>query len=287
VPMTTTNHRTTADLPNGNCSGPFLVLGATGKTGRLVAARLAARSHQVRAASRRSATRFDWNDKSTWVPALDGTRAMYLVPPDPGTDVDRFVDLAAASDVGRIALLSARNPGQSGDAHLAAVEAAVTGGSTPWVILRPSWFAQNFNEGFLAAGLIEGTLRLPVGDGREPFIDTDDIASVAVAALTDGRHEGCTYELSGPETLSFAEAVTHIAVAAGRSLDFVDVEAEQYAAELAGYDTAPALIATLTHLFAAIRAGDNDYVSNGVEQALGREPTSFTAYAARVASTFT
>lgn len=257
-----------------------LVLGATGKTGRRVAAQLAAAGHDVRPASRSSATRFDWDDPATWAPALDGAGRLYLVPPEQG-DVAPFVAELERSSVGRLVLLSARTPGQSGDDHLERVEAAVTGASVPWTIVRPAWFDQNFDEGFFAPGIAEGSLRLPVGDGREPFVDADDIAAVAVAALTGPGHEGRTYELSGPETITFAEAVATIAAAAGREVVFADVDPEEWAAELRGHEVPEPMISTLAHLFAAIRRGDNDHVSTGVEEALGRPPTSVAAWAQR------
>lgn len=257
-----------------------LVLGATGKTGRRVAARLAAAGHDVRPASRTSATRFDWDDPTTWSPTLDGAGGLYLVPPEHG-DIAPFVAEVERSAVDRVVLLSARAPGQSGDDHLERFEAAVRGSDRTWTIVRPSWFAQNFTEGFFAPGIAEGALALPVGEGREPFIDADDIAAVAVAALTEPGHEGRTYELSGPGTLTFAEAVAAIAAASGREIAFADVDPDAWAAGMRTHEVPEPVIATLAHLFAAIRAGENDHVSTGVADALGRPPTSVADWAAR------
>lgn len=256
------------------------VLAATGKTGRRVAARLVAAGHDVRPASRTSPTRFDWDDPSTWSAALDGASGLYLVPPEAG-DVTPFLAEVERSDVARVALLSARSPGQSGDDHLPQVEAAVTALSVPWTIVRPSWFAQNFTEGVFVGGLAEGTLRLPVGDGGEPFIDADDIAAVAVAALTEPGHEGRTYELSGPDVLTFGEAVATIAAASGRDLAFAPVDPDAWAAEMRGHELPEPVISVLSHLFVAIRDGVNAHVSTGVDEALGRPPTSFAAWAQR------
>jgi uncharacterized protein YbjT (DUF2867 family) len=259
-----------------------LVLGATGKTGRRVADQLAAAGHDVRPASRSSASRFDWADPATWAPALAGTTGLYLIPPEEGPfDLAPFVAEVERSSVERVALLSARSPGQSGDDHLPRVEAAVTGSDRPWTIVRPSWFAQNFTEGFFAPAIAEGTVALPVGDGREPFIDADDIAAVAVAALTEPGHEGRTYELSGPEPITFAEMAATIGAAAGREIAFVDVDPDAWAAEMRGHEVPEPTISVLAHLFAAIRAGDNDHVSPGVTEALGRPPTSVATWAER------
>lgn len=256
------------------------VLAATGKTGRRVADRLERLGHDVRRASRSSATRFAWEEPDTWGPAIDGAQALYLVPPDPGGDVAPFVDRLAGSTVARVVLLSARHPEQSGDTFLPDVEDLVRAVAPTSTILRPSWFDQNFDEGFFGPGLAAGLLEVPVGDGREPFIDAEDIAEVAVAALTDPAHAGQTYELSGPEALTFGEAVAAIAEAWGRPIAFADLTPTTFRSQLEAAGVDGAEIDIFQHLFDAIRRGDNDHVSDGVQQALGRPPRSFAAYAA-------
>ncbi|QYG95159.1 NAD(P)H-binding protein [Iamia sp. SCSIO 61187] len=261
--------------------GPTLVLGATGKTGRRVAARLEEGGHAVRRASRRSPTRFDWEDPTTWAPALDGAGAVYVIPPEhPGTDIVPFVEAIERSSVSRTVLLSARGPEQSGDGHLPGVEAAIRASATPWTILQPAWFAQNFDDGEFAADIEAGELRLPVGEGREPFIDADDIAAVAVAALTEPGHEGRTYPLSGPETLTFAEAVATVATASGRELRFVAADPDEWVADQRSHGVPEPIVQILSNLFTAIRTGVNDHVSTGMQDVLGRPPTSLATWAA-------
>lgn len=262
------------------------VLGATGTTGSRVAERLRRSGHPVRAVSRRTDPRFDWTDPGTWPAVLEGATAVYLVPPEAPSTVDEFVDAAVDEGVERIVLLSARGPQQSGDTHLIDAEAAVTAAAPVWTVIRPSWFDQNFSEGFFRAALDTGELRLPVGDGREPFVDVDDIADVAVAALTDVRHHGRIYQLSGPEPLSFADAVAQLATATGNDWQFTPVGPDEFAAEQESYGTPAGLIATLISLFAAIRNGENQHTSDGVEAVLGRAPVSFAAFAARTARTW-
>ena len=87
------------------------VLGASGKTGRRVAERLTGAGRPVRAASRSGETRFDWEDDTTWAPALGGVDAVYITyHPDlafPGAadTVGTFADLAVASGVRRLVLV--------------------------------------------------------------------------------------------------------------------------------------------------------------------------------------
>ena len=217
----------------------ILVIGSTGKTGKRVATRLTDLGIDVRHGSRSSATPFDWDQPSTWAPALHGVTAAYVTySPDlavPGSvdAITELVTLARAAGVRRLVLLSGR-----GEEEAERAEDVVRDSGLEWSIVRATWFAQNFSEGNFADDVAAGTVALPVGDVLEPFVDADDIADVAVAALTDDRHVGQTYELTGPRLLTFADAVSEIATATGRELRFESVSMDDYAATLDGIPSA-------------------------------------------------
>ncbi|MFD8532852.1 NAD(P)H-binding protein [Streptosporangium canum] len=265
-------------------TAPILVLGGRGKTGRRVVARLTDLGLPVRVASRSasahpsSLTGFDWDDPGTWASALDGAGAVYIVFPNEYPDiatVQAFVAAAADGGVRRLVLLSARDAGYAGEPF---AERAVRESGLEWTILRPSWFAQNFSEGLFAGAVRAGELVLPAGDGREAFVDAEDIADVAVSALAQDGHAGQVYELSGPRPLSFGTAVSMIAEAGGRSIRYRHVEPATYAAELATWGVPADLADILAWLLDAIGHGSGDYVSDGVQRALGREPRAFEEY---------
>lgn len=90
--------------------------------------------------------------------------------------------------VRKIVFLSGR-----GEVEALHVEDALKACGAEWTILRCSFFCQNFSENFLLDPILAGELALPVGPVAEPFVDADDIADVAVAALTDDRHSGQLY----------------------------------------------------------------------------------------------
>jgi len=190
---------------NGSTNNPplTLVLGANGKTGRRVADRLAALGRPVRAGSRSAVIPFDWEDQSTWRAAVAGVDAVYvtyypeLAFPGAAEVVGAFADVAVATGIRRIVLLSGR--GEEG-AQLA--EEKVQKSGADWTVVRCAFFNQNFSETFVEP-VRAGVLAIPAGDTREPFLDADDIADVVVAALTDDRHIGEVYELTGPRLLSF------------------------------------------------------------------------------------
>lgn len=267
---------------------PVLVTGATGMTGSRVLARLRERGVAVRAASRSSEWAFDWSDPSTWDGVLDGAGSVYLVQNDLDPRIPAFVERAAALGARRIVQLSARGVGRPGwfegaegePPHVAAEEAVKAGG-LEWTILRPGWFAQNFGEGLLADGVRAGVLRLPTGDGASAWIDAEDIADVAVAALTEPGHQGRVYELSGPRALTLAEAAAEISAALGRTVRYEPVPADEHVDELLEQGWSKEAAQELVAAFSAIRRNKEAPIVHGVREALGREPRDFSDYVAR------
>jgi uncharacterized protein YbjT (DUF2867 family) len=262
----------------------ILILAGTGKTGRRIAGRLRGAGRPVSRTG--GGIRFDLADRGTWAPALDGVTAAYLVEPDlraastaGQARIPRLVTDAVAAGVRRLVLLSA--PGAEYDGHpLKSAEQAVRGSGVEWTILRPTWFAQNFSEASWRPGVLSGTLRLPTGDGRTPFIDAEDIAEVAASALTEDRHHGQIYALTGPRAISFGEAADIIAKATGRTIRHLDVDPETYVDQQVAGGIPRDVARMLTGVLTAIRDGEGAALADGVERALGRSPRPFEDYVA-------
>jgi uncharacterized protein YbjT (DUF2867 family) len=193
--------KNTTQTNNNQIDPTVLVIGAKGKTGRHVAEKLRANNINVRAASRSDETHFDWDDASTWAPALSGAMGAYItVYPDlsfPGVadKIEAFAKLAVEMGTKRLVLLSGRGEEGAQDA-----ENRLKNSRAEWVIVRCSVFNQNFSESFQEA-IKHGHLSMPVGEIQEPFIDTEDIADVAVAAFLDDRISGKS--MSSPVRASF------------------------------------------------------------------------------------
>ena len=263
----------------------ILVLGASGKSGRRVTERLTAAGRPVRAASRSGETRFDWEDEATWAPALAGVDAVYityypdLAFPGAADSVGTFADLAVANGVKRLVLLSGR-----GEEAARQAEMRVENSGADWTIVRCAFFNQNFSEVFVDA-VRYGALALPGGESAEPFLDADDIADVVFAALTDDLHIGQLYELTGPRLLTFTEAAAELSTAVGREVQYLPVTAEEYASELVTYGLSEEEAVGISELFAEVLDGRNSYLTNGVQQALGRPPRDFADFARNTAAT--
>ncbi|WP_061300688.1 NmrA family NAD(P)-binding protein [Herbidospora cretacea] len=266
---------------------PILVLGGTGKTGARVARQLTELGHRPRIASRSGATRFDWHDSSTWPAAVDGMKAVYVVDEqgaDAATMLTDFIGTATTAGVERLVLLSARPfTKRSDEPGLFRVEDVVSGSGLSWTILRPTWFFQNFSEpNFLCTEIAEGELRVTTREGTEPFIDAEDIAAVAVAALTGEGHDEAVYEMSGPRLMTFGEVVAEISAASGREVRLTVLSHEEYARHLVGRGHSRELADYVIRLFDAIDDGATSYLSDGVEKVTGRKARDFSEYAASV-----
>ncbi|MFC8723360.1 NAD(P)H-binding protein [Kitasatospora sp. NPDC057198] len=272
----------------------ILVLGGTGTTGRRVARRLTAQGHPVRTAARSGADhRLDLDDPAGWAPALDRVGALYLVEPElrPATDrrerLPLLVEHAVAAGVRRLVLLSAHGVGEADDSHpLKAAERAVQDSGADWTILRPGWFAQNFSETFWRPAVLSGVLALPTGDGRTAFVDAEDIAEVAAAALAENgdRHAGRAYQLTGPRAIGFGEAADLISATTGRPVRHQDVTAEEFVAASTAHGVPAGAARRLAGLLTDLREGRGAEVFDGVEEALGRPARSFEAHVAEASA---
>jgi uncharacterized protein YbjT (DUF2867 family) len=267
-------------------NGPILVLGGSGKTGRRVADRLAAQGVRVRIGSRAATPPFDWDDSATWEAALDGVSAAYIafypdvaMPGAPET-IAAFTDAALAKGVTRLVLLSGR-----GEEEAQRSEQMLQASGAEWTIIRCSWFMQNFNEGFFLDPVLTGDIALPVDDIAEPFVDAEDIADVAVEALTAPGHVGKLYELTGPKALTFAEAVAEIATASGRKLELRRVSMDEFAEQQLELGNPGDIVEFLRYLFGEVLDGRNVGIADGTQQALNRPAANFADYARRTAAT--
>lgn len=259
-------------------SKPIVILGGKGKTGSRVAQRLEALGIRTRLASRSTTPAFDWNDRSTWGPAIDGAEAIFfayqpdLSVPHAKDDMAEITTLAKQAGVGRIVTLVGRNEVAAEPAEKVLVDAGGT-------MLRCAWFSQNFSEGMFAEMVVTGQVALPVSATiKEAFVDVDDIADVAVKALTEDGHAGQIYELSGPQLITFPEAIAVVAKASGLDISFQTIGIEDFKAGARDSGLPEDIVDLLDMLFNETLDGRNDYVTDTVQQILGRPARDFADY---------
>ncbi|MCO5997956.1 NmrA family NAD(P)-binding protein [Actinoallomurus rhizosphaericola] len=269
-------------------TGTTLVIGATGTTGRRTAAQLTAAGHRVKAASRHATpvpgaepVRFDWYDPATHGAALDGVDRVYLIPPlgesDPAAVMLPFLQRARTAGVHRAVLLSSSAIPEDGPA-VGTVHRALPGLFEQWAVLRPSWFMQNFTGTHIHALSIreDGAIWTATDSGRVGFVDAEDIAAVAVHALTDEHAPNTDLVLTGPEALSYDDIARIITEVTGRPVVHRHLSYEQMRDRLAKL-MPPAFAAMLAGMDRAIAEGSEDRTTDTVLRLTGRPPRAFRA----------
>ncbi|MFF0515498.1 NAD(P)H-binding protein [Streptomyces sp. NPDC004250] len=269
-------------------TGTTLVIGATGTTGSRTAAQLTAAGHRVKAASRRAApvvgtepVAFDWYDPATHAPALDGIDRVYLIPPlgdsDPAAIMLPFLHQARTAGVHRAVLLSSSATPEGGPA-VGKVHQSLPDLFDQWAVLRPSWFMQNFTGTHAHARSIrdEGVIWTATEGGPIGFVDAEDIAAVAVRALTDKQAPNTDLVLTGPETLTHDDIAAIITEVNSQPVTHQRLSYEQMRERLRAQ--VPVEFASmLADMDRAIAEGAEDRITDTVQRLTGRPARSFRA----------
>jgi len=279
----------------------ILIIGATGNTGRETVPRLLERGIAVRALTRDPARAAalpgfagaeivagDPARPETLGPAMQGVSKVFLIPPSgPGSDTSEqnVFEAARAAGVRHIVKLSAlcadpNAPSMALSHNFRSEELLKTSG-IPYTILRPASFMQNFSLFYSPSIRSEGTVYHSLGEARMAVIDVRDIAEVAVKVLTSEGHEGKTYNLTGPEALTYAEAAEKIGTATGRPVRYIDLPAAAYEQALIGFGIPPFVAAEVLNIYGRgpYREGKAASVSSSVADLLGRPARSFSEFA--------
>jgi uncharacterized protein YbjT (DUF2867 family) len=276
-------------------AGKILVLGATGNVGKPLVAELVAKGEPVKAASRSGkalagaeSVRFDFADEATFGPALEGVDRAYVLAPTGTLDtIGTLLPFLKAATERKVKIVLQSVFGVDADDSIPyrQVELFLERSGTPFVILRPNWFTDNFQL-FWLEGIKHGVISVPAGQGKSSFIDVRDIAASAAAALTSSRFDGQAFNLTGPEALSYGEASAILSRASGRAIAYKPATDAEFVVTLVGAGVPKAYAEFLASIFHPVREGWTAAVSNAVQTLTGRAPRSVEAYAKENAGAF-
>ncbi len=221
---------------------------------------------------------FDFENPESVRAALEGVDSIYLASPGDMLEgpVNAVVDAAQAAGVKRIVRLSAAGV-EYGDSPLRKVELHIEKSGLEHTFLRPSWFMQNYST-MNADGVRQGTLYEPAADGQTAFIDARDIASVAVAALTQDGHNGKAYTLTGSEALSRNDVVALFSSALGRKITYISIADEQLRQGMQAAGASTDYVELMSTLYGYVRVGATAMVTDEVQKVTGRAPIRFEQF---------
>jgi uncharacterized protein YbjT (DUF2867 family) len=276
----------------------ILVTGATGTTGGEVVRQLAAANVTARALVRdmskvnRSATPSiefvtgDLGDTASLAQAIHGIEAVYLnVVPGPYAlgQVDNIIAAAKDAGVATIVKLSGLNATADSPSAIIRMHSEaddhVRASGLGYTILRANSFYQNI-LGQLGEIKANGNFYLPLGDAHQSLIDVADIAAAAILAMTTEGHRNQTYDLTGPESLTFGDIAAKLSQASGQPVTYVPITRDQFEETLRGYGTPAAAANDVGELFDVFASGIYADVTNDLPNILGRAPRSFDTFAA-------
>ena len=275
----------------------ILVTGATGHVGALVVERLLARGIGARVfvrdagKARRTLGHHneslldvavgDLGDPETLAPAFAGIDAALIVTSGP--DIAHLdagaARVARAAGLGRLVKLSSYDAAHrvgTGVWH-ARGEAAIRASGVGFAFVRPTGFMINVLH-WAPSIRQAGVVRSCTGDGRIPFIDSADIADVAVAALTEREHDGATLSITGPTALSYAEMTAALAQALGRPLRFEAMTESVVREQMLAHGDPAAVVEAHVSIYRAIREGQLAEITDTVERVLRRKPHTFAEW---------
>ena len=282
---------------------PVLVTGATGRVGRGVVDLLVEEGVPVRALTRRA-------EAATALPAnvdvvtgdltvpesldagLSGAGAVFLVWTAPPATVPAVVERLAAH-APRVVFLSSphqtphpffQQPNPMAVVH-ADIERLIAAAGLESTIIRPGMFASNTLFWWGAAIRAGGVVRWPYGAAETAPVDERDVAAVAARALSQDRHAGGDYVLTGPESLSQAEQVSIIGDVLGRRITFAELSPDEFRKQTEGSWPRPVVDMLLDAWGATI--GRPAFITSAVSDILGSAPRSFRQWAADHATAFT
>lgn len=265
----------------------FLIIGGTGKTGRKVAESLSRLNQKVRIGSRNAKIPFDWQHTETWPAVFDGIDKIYITfQPDlavPGAldAIETLVKQARVSGVKKLVLLSGK-----GEREAELCEQVVIHSGLDHTIVRASWFNQNFSESFFLDPILAGHVALPNGEAKVPYVDTSDIADVAVEALLHNEHNGKIYELTGSKLLTFQDVTTEIAKVTGRDIAYTPITLPAYTEMLEQHGVPSDYIWLIDYLFSEVLGDPRiSEISHDIEKVLKRKPKDFSDYVKETAAT--
>ena len=282
----------------------ILVVGATGTNGREVVHRLADSGRAVRALVRNPSRAGDLqrpgveiaggelDDVASLEAALAGVdRAFLVAAVDPNYVewVGNFAEAAKRSGSPHVVKFSAMGADAGSPVELlrqhGESDALLVGSGLPCTFLQPNSFYQNI---FWSTGTIKdhGAFYLPVGDARQSQLDVRDIASVAVKALTGPGHEGKTYELTGPEALTFREIADQLSKATGKPIRYVPVTRDAAEESMRKAGMPDWNVRALGELYGFFASGQAARLSDAIERVTDRPPIRFEQFARDFASLF-
>lgn len=274
----------------------ILLTGVTGKVGDATARALAAKGASIRAIVRDAEKAAplgelgvelvvgDLGDADLVRQAMEGVEKALIVLPNTRHQEameTQFTDLAVAAGVQHLVKLSSMEAVAESTAPIPrvhwTVEEYIRAADIPSTMIRPNFFMQNL---LMNAATIKsmGKFFMPLGNSTTAMVDSRDVGDLVGEVLTGSGHEGQSYEITGPELLTFYDVAERLSQVLGKTIEYVDQDPASYRETLSQFLTDEWHLDAVCDEFALLAAGGREYLTDTFKEVLGREPRSLDQF---------
>ncbi len=273
----------------------ILLTGITGKTGGETARQLLQKGAKLRALVRDEAKAKDLkaagvelvvgdvSDADTVRRALKGVEKAFLTLPNGERQLEQekqFTDLAVEAGIKHLVKMSSMEAVAHAETPIPrahwATEEYIRASGLAWTLIKPNFFMQNLLS---SAGSIRLQRRfsLPMGGGTTGMADIRDIGAVCAEVLTGKGHAGQSYEITGPEVLTFYEVADRFSAVLGAKVEYVPMPMEQFRERMTKI-LEPWHLNAVCELFREIAETGLEHTTDTFKKLIGREPKSVTQF---------
>jgi uncharacterized protein YbjT (DUF2867 family) len=272
----------------------YLIVGASGSVGSLVANTLAQQGVQVHAltSKRERSDKVEGNIRWLFADLKSGEgvnasfenvdRAFIFAPPGyvpQNTIVSPLIKEATRRKLEKVVLLTALGANAVETAPLRIAELELERSGLAYNIVRPNWFMQNFNTFWIHGINEQGKILLPTGKAKGSFIDVRDIANVVVRLLTSDDLNNRDFDITGAQSLDHDEVAAILSHVSGRAITYQEITPESLKQAFLGAGLPEDYADFLLLILGFFAQGYSADITTSVKELLGREPISFEQYA--------
>lgn len=269
----------------------ILITGATGTFGKAVIKKLDEINISYKIASRNpeeakqklhkiDIVPFAFDDPGTYEKAIENVDRVFILGPSLVLKMDEliapFLDFLLRKNIKKVAYLSAISAEKMGemlDFH-PKIEKKLITEDFDYTIIRSGFLAQNFKTYEWDNITKHGITFNSAGNGKVAFLDVNNLAEIVAKALTEPGHDKKTYELTGPETLSFYDAAKVLSDITRQTIVYPNPSPEDFKQALANAGVPEFVGDYMNNVYSVVRNGAVDFTTDTYEKLTGKKPNS-------------
>ena len=222
---------------------------------------------------------FDFADASTYEKATEGVNQVFLLGPPLVLNlvelISPFIEFLRRKNILRVVYISALGLEKIKELPFHAILAQkLIDEGFDYTIVQLSFFSQNFKTYELENITERGVTYMPAGNGKVGFVDVHDVGEAVATVLTESGHGKRTYQLTGPELLSYSDAATLLSEVLGKTIAYPDPSPEEYTSVLKNAGAPDFIAPYMISVYSLIANNEVNVLTGDLEKITGKKPHS-------------